>query len=193
MRSWVPQTRSEALVEDSVFEDTPIVTVILLVVQQVIGFPFYLLFNVSGQRRYPKTTSHFNRKFSDDACTICEIHLKSPAFSTALFLHDQRWAVILSDLGILLTACIVRYASIRFGGWQVFRLYGIPCLMVSHWVTMIVFLQHTDMELPHYRRSAWNFSRGALSTMDRDFLGWQGRFFLHNVRIPRILILQPKS
>lgn len=160
---WVPQTRSEALIGDSVFEDTPIVTVMLLVVQQVAGFPFYLLFNVSGQRTYPKATGHFN------------------PFSTALFQRNQRWAVVMSDLGILLTTFVVRCASIRFGGWQVFRLYGIPCLAVSHWVTMIVFLQHTDPELPHYRRSTWNFSRGALSTMDRDFLGWQGRFFLHNI------------
>ncbi|KAK0200035.1 fatty acid desaturase-domain-containing protein [Desarmillaria ectypa] len=167
---WVPQTRSEALIEDSVFDDTPIVTVMLLVVQQVAGFPFYLLFNVSGQRTYPKATGHFNRK-----------SVLFTAFSTALFHRRQRWAVIMSDLGILLMVFVVRYASIRFGGWRVFRLYGIPCLTVSHWVTMIVFLQHTDPELPHYRRSAWSFTRGALSTMDRDFLGWQGRFFLHNI------------
>jgi len=48
---------------------------------------------------------------------------------------------------------------------------------------MIVFLQHTDPVLPRYRKKAWNFKLGALSTMDRDFLGWQGQFFLHNVSV----------
>ena len=46
---------------------------------------------------------------------------------------------------------------------------------------MITYLQHTDVQLPHYRESEWNFQRGAAATADRDFLGWQGRFFLHDV------------
>lgn len=46
---------------------------------------------------------------------------------------------------------------------------------------MITYLHHTDMELPHYRNGQWNFQRGAAATVDRNFLGWQGRFFLHDV------------
>lgn len=46
---------------------------------------------------------------------------------------------------------------------------------------MITYLHHTDIELPHYRNGQWNFQRGAAATVDRNFLGWQGRFFLHDV------------
>lgn len=46
---------------------------------------------------------------------------------------------------------------------------------------MIVYLQHTDPTITHYRQKEFTFIRGALSTCDRDFLGWIGRFFLHNV------------
>jgi omega-6 fatty acid desaturase (delta-12 desaturase) len=46
---------------------------------------------------------------------------------------------------------------------------------------MITYLHHTDPDLPHYRGKAWNFQRGAAATVDRNFLGWQGRFFLHDV------------
>ena len=46
---------------------------------------------------------------------------------------------------------------------------------------MITYLHHTDPTLPHYRGSEWNFQRGAAATVDRNFLGWQGRFFLHDV------------
>jgi fatty acid desaturase len=46
---------------------------------------------------------------------------------------------------------------------------------------MITYLHHTDPTLPHYRGKEWNFQRGAAATVDRPFLGWQGRFFLHDV------------
>lgn len=46
---------------------------------------------------------------------------------------------------------------------------------------MITYLHHTDPSLPHYRGKEWNFQRGAAATVDRPFLGWQGRFFLHDV------------
>lgn len=46
---------------------------------------------------------------------------------------------------------------------------------------MITYLHHTDPTLPHYRGREWNFQRGAAATVDRPFLGWQGRFFLHDV------------
>ena len=48
-------------------------------------------------------------------------------------------------------------------------------------VIMITYLHHTDPTLPHYRTKEWNFQRGAAATIDRNFLGWQGRFFLHDV------------
>jgi fatty acid desaturase len=48
-------------------------------------------------------------------------------------------------------------------------------------VIMITYLHHTDPTLPHYRGKEWNFQRGAAATVDRPFLGWQGRFFLHDV------------
>ncbi|KAF5352282.1 hypothetical protein D9758_011973 [Tetrapyrgos nigripes] len=34
---------------------------------------------------------------------------------------------------------------------------------------------------PHYRQAEWNYQRGAAATVDRPFLGWMGRFFLHDV------------
>lgn len=46
---------------------------------------------------------------------------------------------------------------------------------------MVTYLHHTDPELPHYRSAQWNFQRGAAATVDRDFLGWMGRFFFHDV------------
>jgi hypothetical protein len=46
---------------------------------------------------------------------------------------------------------------------------------------MITYLHHTDPVIPHYREGEWNYQRGAAATVDRPILGWQGRFFLHDV------------
>ncbi|KAL1729133.1 hypothetical protein EV714DRAFT_285125 [Schizophyllum commune] len=90
---------------DEILGDTPLYTLFMLVRQQLVAFPAYLLFNVSGQKTYPERTNHFD-------------------------------------------------------------------------LILITYLHHTTPELPHYRGKAWNFQR---ATVDRPFLGRQGRFFLHDV------------
>jgi len=69
---YVPKTRSDlglreegdlrGLNYDEILGDTPVYTLFLLIVQQLMAFPAYLLFNVSGQKTYPKWTNHFDRK-----------------------------------------------------------------------------------------------------------------------------------
>ena len=59
--------------------------------------------------------------------------------------------------------------------------FGFPFTNRLDTVIMITYLHHTAPDLPHYRGKAWNFQRGAAATIDRNFLGWQGRFFLHDV------------
>jgi fatty acid desaturase len=75
----------------------------------------------------------------------------------------------------------VKRAISLYGASAVVKYYFVPWLAVSHWFVMITYLHHTDPDLPHYRKNAWNFQRGAAATVDRPFLGWQGRFFLHDV------------
>ena len=54
---------------------------------------------------------------------------------------------------------------------------------------MLTYLHHSDPTIPHYRAGAWSWVRGAAATVDRPLLGWAGRFFLHNVRLPLFPIL----
>jgi len=151
--------------------------------QQVLGYHAYLIMNTSGQK-YSTPTSHFNRESSVNNDQWFELtHVSVSAWSTGIFKPSQRSHIMLSNFGIGLMAYLV-YASVKWvGATRVWALYGIPCIAVCHWVTMIVFLQHTDPRLPHYRKGAWSYRLGALSTMDRNFLGWQGKFFLHNVSV----------
>ncbi|KAJ7761787.1 fatty acid desaturase-domain-containing protein [Mycena metata] len=167
---YVPHTRKElGLPEDAEghsleehFGDTPLYTIFSLVRQQLIAFPAYLMFNVSGQKRYPRWSNHFNPK-------------------AVMFTKGQGNAVIMSNLGLVGMGVLLYALCSRFGTGAVVKLYGVPWLLVTHWFIMITYLHHTDPALPHYRKGQWNFQRGAAATIDRDFLGWQGRFFLHDV------------
>ncbi|KAJ7137561.1 fatty acid desaturase-domain-containing protein [Mycena crocata] len=167
---YVPKTRSDlGLSRDStatdyeeIFGDTPIYTLLMLVRQQLLAFPAYLLFNSSGQKHYPKLTNHFMP-------------------NSVLFTTAQRRAVLISNLGLLAMAFAVQRAVLIFGSVSVLKLYGVPWFLVTHWFIMITYLHHTDPVVPHFRSKEWNFQRGAAATVDRPFLGWQGNFFLHSV------------
>lgn len=168
---YVPKTRSDLNIPhlpneqidwEEHFGDTPLYTLFYLVRQQVLAFPAYLLFNVSGQKSYPKWTNHFDP-------------------NSVLFNPSQRNAVIASNLGIFAMIWAVTYGSTVWGTGEVIKYYMFPWLCVSHWFIMITYLHHTDKALPHYRKAEWSFQRGAACTVDRPFLGWQGRFFLHDV------------
>ncbi|KAI8972806.1 linoleoyl phosphatidylcholine delta-12 acetylenase [Trametes punicea] len=168
---YVPKTRNDLGIPEEgegkidyeeYFGDTPIYTLFMLLRQQLLAFPAYLLYNVSGQKHYPRWTNHFDP-------------------NSVLFTKEQRNEVLISNAGILAAAVLLHRACLTWGVWTVVKYYGIPWLCVTHWFIMITYLHHTDPALPHYRQPQWNFQRGAAATMDRDFLGWMGRFFLHDV------------
>ncbi|KIJ65416.1 hypothetical protein HYDPIDRAFT_174883 [Hydnomerulius pinastri MD-312] len=163
---YIPATRSDLglsrLANKEYLEDAPLYTMFILVRQQLLAFPIYLLTNVSGQPHHPKWTNHFNPY-------------------AIFFAPGQRRAVVLSNIGII-TMITILVATSRSLGFPLFaRLYLIPYMIVNHWIIMITYLQHTDPSLPRYRNKTWNFQRGAAATIDREFLGVQGRFFLHDV------------
>ncbi|KAF9992399.1 linoleoyl-CoA desaturase activity protein [Modicella reniformis] len=80
-----------------------------------------------------------------------------------------------SDFGILLTLGGLVHATMQTSFLTVTKYYGIPYIFVNFWLALIAFLQHTDPKLPNYREGAFNFQRGALSTVDRSY----GKFLDH--------------
>ncbi|KIM76146.1 hypothetical protein PILCRDRAFT_826658 [Piloderma croceum F 1598] len=158
----IPRKSNHEIEWDELFGDTPVYTLYTLMRQQLLGFPAYLMFNVSGRKEYPAWTNHFDP-------------------NSILFQKSQRPLVLLSNFGLLLMAWILIFACRTYGMLAVIKYYTIPWLCVTHWFVMITYVQHVDQSLPHYRRSAFTFQRSATATIDRPFLGWQGRFFLHDV------------
>ncbi|KAF9645879.1 delta12-fatty acid desaturase [Thelephora ganbajun] len=133
--------------------DSPIGTFLGALKYLTVGWPAYLLFNSSGQARYPfGLTNHFNP-------------------NAAIFSPKQRIQIIISDVGMFVWAAALCYSIGKFGFLEVFKIYLVPYLWVNHWIVLITFLQHTDPLLPHYRSGEFTFPRGALATCDRSLLG----------------------
>ncbi|KAI8926846.1 fatty acid desaturase-domain-containing protein [Entophlyctis helioformis] len=113
------------------------------------GWPWYLLVNAWSQK-HPGWVSHFKP-------------------SSPIFDARQYWGVVASNVGILGFIGFLFYLGQVFGSLTVISYYVIPYLMVNAWLVTITFLQHTSPKCPHYSDEEWDFLRGALSTVDRDF------------------------
>ncbi|KAK1386693.1 Omega-6 fatty acid desaturase, endoplasmic reticulum [Heracleum sosnowskyi] len=106
---FVPKPKSE-LQSFAKFTNNPPGRVLTLLVTLTLGWPLYLLFNVSG-RHYERFACHYDPK--------------SPIYS-----DRERVQILISDAGVL---------------------------------------AHTHPALPHYNSSEWDWLRGALATVDRDY------------------------
>ncbi|QRW19939.1 Fatty acid desaturase [Rhizoctonia solani] len=135
--------------------DSPLGAALGVFALLLFGWPLYLIMNISGQKHYPAWTNHFVPK-------------------APLFQPHQYSQILFSDFGIFLWLGTLIWWSMQRGFAEMFRVYFVPYLWVNHWLILITFLQHTDPLLPHYRQSAFTFTRGALSTMDRNLLGGEG-------------------
>ncbi len=183
-----------------VLEDAPAYNFVMIVGQQLFGWPMYLLKNVSGQQHYPKGTNRECALFWISiqrlvvreigyshtclAAAITDFHPESIIFDTR-----HRSQIIMSDIGLALTltACYVAGMTAPRGFLDVFRYYFVPYLWCNHWLVMITCLQHTDVGLPHYKAEEWTFPRGALCTIDRSWLWPIGPYLFHGIAETHVL------
>jgi len=49
--------------------------------------------------------------------------------------------------------------------------YVLPLLVFSCWIVVTTFLHHNDEHVPWYSDAEWDYIKGNLSTVDRDY-GW---------------------
>ncbi|KAG2499234.1 hypothetical protein HYH03_002813 [Edaphochlamys debaryana] len=138
---------------------TPVYRLGHLLFQQLLGWPLYLAFNVSGHA-YPRWANHFDPY--------------SPIFT-----KKERIEVLISDLSLVAVVAGLAAVGKAFGWIWLLKTYGIPYLIVNHWLVMITFLQHTHPNLPHYGEGEWDWLRGAMATVDRSY-GILNKVF-HNI------------
>lgn len=146
---FTPRTRSQL---PAMVDESPLYMGVTCMLMLVFGwFPGYLLFNSSGPLKYSgKSKSHFNPW-------------------AAFFTTQQRLMVLWSDVGVLgALLLLARLASI-YGATTIIKLYAVPYFLVNAHLVVITYLQHTDVYIPHFRASEWDWVRGALCTVDRSF------------------------
>mmetsp|Transcript_4953 Transcript_4953/g.14905 ORF Transcript_4953/g.14905 Transcript_4953/m.14905 type:complete len:132 (-) Transcript_4953:138-533(-) len=52
---------------------------------------------------------------------------------------------------------------------MVIALYVGPYIIVNAWLVEYTWLQHTDMDVPHYDEDEWTWVKGAFATVDRPY------------------------
>ncbi|CDO95656.1 unnamed protein product [Kluyveromyces dobzhanskii CBS 2104] len=168
---FVPKTKEEFMESrgvlhdiDEFSEDSPIRTLIELVVQQLGGWLYYLFFNVTGQP-YPDVPKWKWNHFWPS----------SPIFDAKDYVY-----ILLSDLGIVTQSLVLKLWYDMFGGWSLFINWFVPYIWVNHWLVFITYMQHTDGTMPHYESDQWSFAKGAAATIDRQF-GFIGPHIFHDI------------
>ncbi|XP_062083876.1 delta(12)-oleate desaturase-like [Humulus lupulus] len=156
---YVPMLKSQTPWFSKYLNNNPLGRALMLVTLLTVGWPFYLAFNLSG-KPYERFACHYDPY--------------SPIFSSS-----ERLQVFISDVGIFTTIFVLyQLAAAKGLGW-VLCVYGVPLVVVNGFLILITYLQHTHPALPHYDSSEWDWLRGALSTVDRDY-GVLNRVF-HNI------------
>lgn len=172
-------------------EDAPMVHLWNCLVHQLIGWPGYLLLNLTGQQYSERgdigwwTRTHF-----------------WAGESSVFYRKEDLGYIVQSDLGILALFAGLAAVGAKWGAWYPLVLWGVPWLWVNCWIgellpflrwmrrltvtVAITFLQHSDPTLPHFDGSIWSFPMGATATIDRD-LGFLDTHFFHSIVSTHVL------
>ncbi|XP_078165584.1 delta(12)-fatty-acid desaturase FAD2-like [Carex rostrata] len=132
--------------------NNPVGRLLSLTIQLMLGWTLYLAFNVSG-RQYPCFASHYDPY--------------SPIYT-----KRERAYIFISDACVIAFVFVLYCLASLFGFWWLVLVYGVPLLVENGCIVCLSYLQHTHPDLPHYDSTEWDWLRGALSTVDRDY-----RFF----------------
>jgi len=180
---FIPRTREQhgsktgALLHEmhELMEETPIVTAMNLIGQQLFGWQYYLLANVTGHNNHDKQPEGKGKGKKNGNFSVNHFVPSSP-----LYERKDEHLILLSDLGLLITASVLYFVGHTYGWQNLLVWYVAPYFWVHHWLVAITFLQHTDPSLPHYTGETWTFARGAAATIDREF-GFIGRHIFHGI------------
>lgn len=161
-------------------EETPIVTFLTLLGQQLVGWPLYLMNNTSGHNVHEKQIEGKGKgKRNGWGGGVNHFQPSSPVYE-----KKDEHLVVWSDFGLATMGAILFVLGQTYGWKNMLVWYWIPYLWVNHWLgkrlsppahlfdliistVAITYLQHTDPTLPHYKPEAWSFTRGAAATIDR--------------------------
>lgn len=138
----------------------------------IVGWPAYLLIGATGGPARGMTNHYYANPLTTPDQPKKE-----------LFPGNWKEKVYKSDIGIAAVLGIVAAWTACNGVGQMMALYGGPLIVVNAWLVAYTWLQHTDVDVPHFGEDDHNFVRGALHTIDRPYDKldpWGAIDFLHH-------------
>lgn len=135
---FVPKTRDQFATRvgkavhelHELMEETPIATLTNIVLQQLFGWPLYLLTNVTGHNNHAKQPEGRGKgKANGYFGGVNHFNPSSPLYEA----KDAK-LILLSDLGVAITLSVLYYLGTNFGWLNLLVWYGIPYLWVNHWL-----------------------------------------------------------
>ena len=129
--------------------------IVVIVLRFLVGWPLYLLTGVTGGPARGMT-NHFWPAWP---------------FSAALFPGAWRRKVWLSDIGVVAVLGLLGWWTYSAGFLPVLAVYVGPYLVVNVWLVLYTWLQHTDVDIPHFDDEEWTWVKGAFMTVDRPYGG----------------------
>ncbi|KAJ4822576.1 Delta(12) fatty acid desaturase [Turnera subulata] len=156
--NFVPKPKSK-LPKYSKYFNNPVGRAIRLTISLTVGMYLYLAFNLAG-RKHDRLASHYDP-------------------NSPLFTDRERLQIYLSDAGLFAATCLLFKVAAAKGLTWLICVYGVPVLFANGMIVLITFLHHCHPDLPHYDSSEWDWLKGALSTVDRDY-GILNKVF-HNI------------
>ncbi|TDZ73417.1 Oleate hydroxylase FAH12 [Colletotrichum trifolii] len=164
---------------DELGEDAPAWLFARVVLQQSVGWVWYMLTNI---------TCAPTAVLKPGMPVWRHSHLDP---WSSLFRSSEVAAVVLSDVGCFATLAGL-WALYKYTGSvaDVFWLWVGPWMWVNHWIVMITYLHHTHPDIPKYSSDEWTFVLGATATMDRYFawpFGFIGTHFFHNISTDHVV------
>lgn len=138
----------------------------------LIGWPAYLLIGATGSPDRGLTNHYLPNPLT-----------KPNQPRRELFPGKWKQKVLRSDLGCALVGTAAGLLTWTKGAPLMMALYGGPLIVVNAWLVIYTWLQHTDVDVPHFSHDNHSFVKGALHTIDRPYDKldpWGAIDFLHH-------------
>jgi len=145
---FVPKTRPEyasrigraAHELNELLEETPFLTATNVILQQLFGWPMYLLTNVTGHNNHENQPEGRGKgKHNGYFTGVNHFNPSSPLYEA----KDAK-LILLSDLGLAITGSVLYYIGTTYGWLNLLVWYGIPYLWVNHWLGKFSSVQEEE-------------------------------------------------
>merc|ERR1711903_338719 len=83
--------------------------------------------------------------------------------------YNLKKRVWVSSAGVAAVIAGLAAISTKVGFLPVFLLYVLPYTATNFWLVLYTWLQHTDVDVPHFSGDEWDWVKGTFMTIDRPY------------------------